>query len=434
MRGKEPRSSYLADLISSGNWLKPGQICKMRKRLNTGRRKISVACTNCKKDKLKCDDGRPCQRCVKKGLSCTSEDGNQNIQIGVIKDVERPIRARGCLSFNERNNFLVDARVRKLPSHVSQMHWMLGHHEDDLLDCYGVLPDVLKEIARLAIAAVSVLMRAAPTQNTAPQQMDRQHAFEKARKSLPAEGGAGVLCLWLDRSCMVREGFAANDALSLITGCHVEECCARAARHDVPLPSNEVEGFCTIMDDLLNGQDPHVTRYIRWRKRFMNVNEPADQRNFLFIKQTRLNMEDSSLNLSRMQCTLEVITEEQYEAVRSVDPELCRPFCHLLGDNRPASELMMANAQLDSWQGLMSTEEGRSRVLAMAEALYTRFAPLIAMASSMSGGSVEELATGRGPPSLGGLGDMDALDRAFNSRPTSSGCPTSSSSFSISPS
>ena len=71
--------SHTQDLINSGEWLKPGEISNMRRRLLNERTKTSKACTYCRKNKLKCDEGRPCKPCVKKALCCTSDDTKDSV-------------------------------------------------------------------------------------------------------------------------------------------------------------------------------------------------------------------------------------------------------------------------------------------------------------------------------------------------------------------
>jgi len=48
----------------------PPNVSKKRKR-------VSKACIHCRKSHLSCDEGRPCQRCIKKGLGDSCEDGEQ---------------------------------------------------------------------------------------------------------------------------------------------------------------------------------------------------------------------------------------------------------------------------------------------------------------------------------------------------------------------
>ncbi|KAI9316840.1 hypothetical protein BX666DRAFT_1947429 [Dichotomocladium elegans] len=39
------------------------------------RKKATRACSHCQKAHLTCDDSRPCQRCIKRGLESTCADG-----------------------------------------------------------------------------------------------------------------------------------------------------------------------------------------------------------------------------------------------------------------------------------------------------------------------------------------------------------------------
>eukprot|EP01130_Rhizamoeba_saxonica_P001200 TRINITY_DN110_c0_g1_i1.p1 TRINITY_DN110_c0_g1~~TRINITY_DN110_c0_g1_i1.p1 ORF type:complete len:126 (-),score=11.87 TRINITY_DN110_c0_g1_i1:139-516(-) len=43
------------------------------------RKRVSIACTACRKSHLKCDSGRPCSRCIKKGIShlCRTADSKR---------------------------------------------------------------------------------------------------------------------------------------------------------------------------------------------------------------------------------------------------------------------------------------------------------------------------------------------------------------------
>eukprot|EP01130_Rhizamoeba_saxonica_P019237 TRINITY_DN9892_c0_g1_i1.p1 TRINITY_DN9892_c0_g1~~TRINITY_DN9892_c0_g1_i1.p1 ORF type:complete len:115 (-),score=19.62 TRINITY_DN9892_c0_g1_i1:159-503(-) len=59
------------------------------------RKRVSVACEACRKSHLKCDNGRPCQRCLQKGIADSCRTADTRRQKGVAK--ARKKRARRSL-------------------------------------------------------------------------------------------------------------------------------------------------------------------------------------------------------------------------------------------------------------------------------------------------------------------------------------------------
>ncbi|EKX53543.1 hypothetical protein GUITHDRAFT_150214 [Guillardia theta CCMP2712] len=51
---------------------KPGNLYRMRRWLSSNRHLTKNACDACRSAKLKCQDSRPCKRCIQKGMDCTN--------------------------------------------------------------------------------------------------------------------------------------------------------------------------------------------------------------------------------------------------------------------------------------------------------------------------------------------------------------------------
>eukprot|EP01130_Rhizamoeba_saxonica_P000039 TRINITY_DN10037_c0_g1_i1.p1 TRINITY_DN10037_c0_g1~~TRINITY_DN10037_c0_g1_i1.p1 ORF type:complete len:142 (-),score=24.36 TRINITY_DN10037_c0_g1_i1:108-470(-) len=67
------------------------------------RRRVSVACVSCRKAHVKCDNGRPCTRCTKKGIghSCRTAEskrrGRKNINKNKITKASSRVSAGAVL-------------------------------------------------------------------------------------------------------------------------------------------------------------------------------------------------------------------------------------------------------------------------------------------------------------------------------------------------
>ncbi|KAI8888172.1 hypothetical protein K501DRAFT_26873 [Backusella circina FSU 941] len=84
------------DITTSGSWVNPNEslplllseevkqnnssrneIAESAKSEKTKRKQVKNACVNCQKACKKCDDGRPCKRCIKLGLTATCRNSDR---------------------------------------------------------------------------------------------------------------------------------------------------------------------------------------------------------------------------------------------------------------------------------------------------------------------------------------------------------------------
>ncbi|EKX50139.1 hypothetical protein GUITHDRAFT_151229 [Guillardia theta CCMP2712] len=68
----------------------PGNLYKMRRWLSARRHPAKKACEACRKSKSKCQESRPCQRCMWKGLQCASPIENQGAATYKEKEQKSP--------------------------------------------------------------------------------------------------------------------------------------------------------------------------------------------------------------------------------------------------------------------------------------------------------------------------------------------------------
>eukprot|EP00960_Hanusia_phi_P031837 749497-Hanusia_phi.AAC.4 len=68
----------------------PGNLYKMRRWLSARRHPAKKACEACRKSKSKCQESRPCQRCMWKGFQCISPVENQTAATFADKDQNAP--------------------------------------------------------------------------------------------------------------------------------------------------------------------------------------------------------------------------------------------------------------------------------------------------------------------------------------------------------
>eukprot|EP00960_Hanusia_phi_P035914 752032-Hanusia_phi.AAC.1 len=62
---------------------------KMRRWLSSSRHPTRVACNGCRGAKAKCDDERPCRRCIARGITCNEDGGNRSRRQSVGEASER---------------------------------------------------------------------------------------------------------------------------------------------------------------------------------------------------------------------------------------------------------------------------------------------------------------------------------------------------------
>ena len=79
--------SISIDTMSSISSVSAGQSSPKSAKIK--RRKVSKACSYCRASKVSCDSGRPCSRCLKKGLECVDEETAYSITIRSKQEQKR---------------------------------------------------------------------------------------------------------------------------------------------------------------------------------------------------------------------------------------------------------------------------------------------------------------------------------------------------------
>ncbi|GAN02707.1 hypothetical PAS domain protein [Mucor ambiguus] len=121
----------------------PPPVSSMDPTVKRRRKKASRACSHCQKAHLTCDDSRPCQRCVKRGLEDTCMDGARK-KAKYLQDDESGIHD---LSYYADSDHRFQSNVMTPPSMMSYMedssHHHIGFGSDTASLEYGILSNMI---------------------------------------------------------------------------------------------------------------------------------------------------------------------------------------------------------------------------------------------------------------------------------------------------
>lgn len=368
----------------------------VRQRLKANRKQIKKACYACRLKKAKCDDARPCKRCIatgKAGTCCDDfrEEEERNVDDKSLLElavVQRPLREKVGISLDDGMVPGHADLAAQLPAAL-KFFWNVGHPEDKLRSVFNSLPTRLATIATRMVRAVDVVM---------------QYKADQARAALPAGwflehtplqlpmhsvndvySGESRVGAWMNPTDLTRLGMAISFNSSQLTGIHPEEYTSRAGNHDVALPFSDVDTFCLLMDDLLHMERDQTTRYFVYN-RFLYSQATCPTTNCLLKWEVEKTMDPCGAYLQII-CKFTLATTEEYNEVRQAMPHACRPLRHILagGPDLSAEELLMADHTLDTFDMLTRTEEGQRQCDRLAAHLEEKAAPLLHMAEMVAG-------------------------------------------------
>lgn len=245
---------------------------KLIKRVSGLTKYASKACQNCRRGKLKCDDVRPCTRCIRRGCADTCCDSTGLRGAMTVAAVERPLR------FSEVSVDVAAARrfANPVQFRFIQLHrlWTSGFNERQLRAVFEECPEPLRSVTAEALDAMAVLqahrMRAMVQQNTAAvvltSQLEANRPAHNTTEIALLDGmkDAGSYRLTYDAGGQNCQTISVNQTLATLIGGHREEVLARLANCDLPLPASELEFWCLILWDALHSTDAELTASMRW--------------------------------------------------------------------------------------------------------------------------------------------------------------------------
>ena len=104
------------------------------------RKRIFLTCENCKRVKRKCEDVRPCTRCVTSGLSPTCDIKYSSLDF-ICAAVDRPIEF--CVSsmlFRKRVEYPQGNLKYHWSSSIIRPVWEIGHKYSNFSDIFNAIP------------------------------------------------------------------------------------------------------------------------------------------------------------------------------------------------------------------------------------------------------------------------------------------------------
>mmetsp|Transcript_10618 Transcript_10618/g.21252 ORF Transcript_10618/g.21252 Transcript_10618/m.21252 type:complete len:646 (+) Transcript_10618:46-1983(+) len=374
-----------------------------------GLKKYAVkACSSCRKGKFKCDDTRPCKRCVKRGCgdTCCDSDEIDNGCRGIVTSlaVERPLR------FSDVSVNLEHARERpgnRPQFRFMQVHrlWQGGFNQEHLKDIFERIPHPIQDVVAEAFDAMTTLMLA--KMGSMPQ-LPPSHKKPNMANIITAEGEAelnlmdhagmaegGRYHLQFDERLQNCTTISCNSTMANLVGGHREEVLSRFANCDVPVPSSELEFLCSVLYDSLHSQDPTLTQYIRW-----SVNALHARGQPVLIRWTRKREFHPVGGVHKMVNVFTPVTEAEYDNGMVRNPESCRPFSMAMGDFRNGRQCLASHdiEKRITLAQMARTPEGCKILNALSAEVAKRFAPMVAIAKQMRQARAGMSTAGAGPP------------------------------------
>ncbi|EKX43556.1 hypothetical protein GUITHDRAFT_153204, partial [Guillardia theta CCMP2712] len=116
--------------------LQKNDLYKMRRWLSSNRHIAKSACEACRKAKAKCQETRPCTRCISRGLPCGDIPSTQSSQLTIvhtIDTIDRPLMTlRDGIMLIHDDVVFRDQESKKLPVRALRMIWEWGFVAKDL--------------------------------------------------------------------------------------------------------------------------------------------------------------------------------------------------------------------------------------------------------------------------------------------------------------
>ena len=300
-------------------------------------------------------------------------------------EIDWPVKFRGSAIFDRGSG----------PKVVMPQPWMagalnrgreLGLDVSKISGMFEYLPLGMAKVLQEAFDAVEAITRL-HVQRGATQMLKQESPEESDRRSagagLAAPSGASVFGsdsesdrLWDENLAAAmfrvslnedgkRESSYASHLFTQLTGIHHEEILARIAHRQILPPHSELEQLGNIVQDIIAGPQPVVTRYLR----YISMDGTGK-----FVKQIRHQTLDGNGRVTAVHFIFLPISCIEFENARVHAIESgtnnVRPFMGDIGDDRDALTLLQeseADMERHKVKNLISTTDGRAMLERFAD-------------------------------------------------------------------
>lgn len=401
---------------------------------------MSKACSNCHKMKVKCDAQKPCTRCKSKNLSCdlcdealpspssssdkegsppaTFEDQFLELRNSVLaKRLERPLAysPNGIIfsdNIEQRNQ-----RAAMLPHRMLRVAWDSGFAERDFIECFRHMTPALSSAIDTALTAVETLAFSGTPQPVSTE--ISSPSTDDFTLTLPESERVGILQQCWDPVSRRRIAANFNNYMAQLVGSPREVGLTALGRSECRCALTDLRFIAHVLNTLLNFSQDEDVNYLRWSPLCML----GDWDKAILVRMTRRLSRDALNRPNQIKMWYTVVSEEEYDAARSLNPEICEAMVsELPGVPRTGKELMRAEniEQQESFKYMIGTREGRARMDNLATVILTRFAGVIRAAQATRAACGDSTPPPNGsagilapPPSgTGDLGPGAQCDRA----------------------
>jgi len=375
---------------------------------------VPQACSRCKKRKLKCDQSRPCKRCVTQGCEeeCMAgiaapgidtegivEDGvaSPSSQIEEIESsdiaargfiphagdtgpgeeltmtVSRPITFRGGSSVVP--TLSGDDSGVALPSQIplSFSRW---------LGCYRMS----KFIAPWYAAFTPKLRRSV---NRIFGFIDAQQSFQPSRlpnledfgpvQDLPESFRCGFQACCVNKSIRAVAQPNHNNFWTDLAGLHKEEYLCRTYKNEMSCPSSEFRTFCKFLwgfkfmtTPAKQGEQEEIISYGRFTKNWASIDKNCGDGVLTRNRVVKTTAKDGQWVCLRQ--AMVVISREEYAAAEEKHPECCDELARTVMGRKTVDELLSPKLLTEeSMSRMSSTAEGRAKLDHLASILDDMF-------------------------------------------------------------
>mmetsp|Transcript_24716 Transcript_24716/g.38828 ORF Transcript_24716/g.38828 Transcript_24716/m.38828 type:complete len:343 (+) Transcript_24716:155-1183(+) len=294
------------------------------------------------------------------------------------------------LSFPNFLDLSHDTRVfnpdytRSLPHRIFKF-WNPGVSWDDHVRIFENLTPYCREVCTQVLDAVFTLIES-NIQGEYKHKLPRAMNQEIEARSVWESANCGYLAVFFDSQTGLRNGAYMNPWLAgNVLGIHAEEALVRVAVNDLPMFVSEWRYFRILMDDMCRFMEPSLTRYIRWTKNQCRPQQPDEG---VLVRKKISKHFDADGKFVRLSGAFVVASPEEYDRALEVNPEMVEPFCTTPGlvEPRYNAKAMLEKKDLktvERMEVLMSTEEGRHNINAVAAEIQRRAKPLFEVAKNI---------------------------------------------------
>eukprot|EP00960_Hanusia_phi_P032675 749996-Hanusia_phi.AAC.2 len=338
---------------------------KMRRWLSTSRHIAKSACEACRKAKAKCQETRPCTRCISRGLPCGDIPSSQLTIVHTIDTIDRPLMTlRDGVMLIHDDVVFRDQESKKLPVRALRMIWEWGFVAKDLEKMFKAMTPSLRSSFGRALGALETLAHHSMPSNV---NEDFQPAISQAsaEHSIWENSSIGYQCFTWDPIKNKRTSANCNQTMAGFFRLHREEGLARIAGNDARIPTTDLRFLCQFMEDMLRtGHSEGV-----------------------LLRQTTKKTFDAMGRLSRISMTYAPVSAEEYDQAMSKAPDMCVPLLvSLFGSVSTGQDLLYDEqiGQRESIAQLAKTAQGRKILDHLAVLIEQKFAHIIQMADQLS--------------------------------------------------